>query len=217
MDIELLSDDDVLMKEKVRVADMFNEYFTSIGKELADGLDDVSDAGVVHDRNLSSIFLFETTEVGIFFDSLDVGKASGYDQVCIRAMKACKHELVRDEFIPYLVHSINFSMNSGIYPDCLKQAKVRPLHKSGNNRHVGNYRPISVLLPVNKILKKVIYHRLVTFFNKHGLLSNFQFGFREKSSTAAAATEIVDEILSPIYGKKIIAGLFLYLKKAFDT
>jgi hypothetical protein len=141
-----------------------------------------------------------------------VGKASGYDQVSVRAMKACKHEL-----IPYLVHSINCSMNSGIYPDCLKLAKVRPLHKSGNKRHVGNYRPISVLSPVNKIFEKVIYHRLLTFINKHGLLSNFQFGFREKSSTAAAATEIVDEILGAIDGKKIVAGLFLDLKKAFDT
>jgi hypothetical protein len=67
-----LSDNDVLAKEKVRVADTFNEYFTSIGEELAAGLDNVSDSGVVHDRNLSSIFLFETTgtEVGNFFDSL---------------------------------------------------------------------------------------------------------------------------------------------------
>jgi hypothetical protein len=56
-----VSDYDVLVKEKVRVADTFNEYFTSIGEELAAGLDNVSDSGVVHDRNLSSIFLFETT------------------------------------------------------------------------------------------------------------------------------------------------------------
>jgi hypothetical protein len=106
-------------------------------------------------------------------------------------------------------------LNSGIYPDCLKLA----LHKSGNKRHVGNYRPISVLLPVNKIFEKVIYHRLLTvltFINKHGLLSNFQFGLGEKSSTAAAATKIVYEILGAIDGKKIVAGLFLDLKKAFE-
>jgi hypothetical protein len=162
-----LSDDDVLVKEKVRVADTFNEYFTSIGEELATGFDDVADFGVVHDRNLSLIFLLKTsgTEVWKIINSLDVGKASGYDQVSVRAMKAWKHE-----FISYLVHSSNCSMNSGVYPDCLKLAKVRPLHKSGNKRHVGNYRPISVLSPVNKIFEKVIYHRLLTFINKHGLL-----------------------------------------------
>jgi hypothetical protein len=137
--IELLSDGDVLVKEKVRVAVTFNEYFTSIGEELAAGLDDVYDSGVVHGRNLSSIFLFETTstEVGKIIDLLDVGKGSGHDQVSVRVMKACK-----PEHILYLVHFINCSMNSGIYPDCLKVAKVRPLHKSRNNRHVGNYRPI---------------------------------------------------------------------------
>jgi hypothetical protein len=89
---------------------------------VAAELDNLSDSGVVHDRNLSSIFLFETTgtEVGKNIDSLDVGKPSGYDQVSVRVMKACKHEL-----IPYLTHSINCSMNSKIDPDCLKLAKVR--------------------------------------------------------------------------------------------
>jgi hypothetical protein len=81
----------------------------------------------------------------------------------VRAIKACKHEL-----IPYLFQSINCSMNSGTFPDCFKQAKVRPLHKSGNKRHVENYRPISMLSPVNKILEKVIYHRLLTCINNHG-------------------------------------------------
>jgi hypothetical protein len=95
--------------EKVRIADTFNEYFTSIGEESAVGLVDVSDSGVVHDKNLSSIFLFEITgtEVGKIIDSLDVSKASGYEQMSVSAMKACKHEL-----IPYLVYSINCSMNS---------------------------------------------------------------------------------------------------------
>jgi hypothetical protein len=56
--IELLSDDGVLMvEEKVRIADTFNEYFTSIGKELAAEFDDTSDSGVVHDRNLLDLFI----------------------------------------------------------------------------------------------------------------------------------------------------------------
>jgi hypothetical protein len=75
---------------------------------------------------------------------------------------------------------------------------------------MGNYRPISVLSTAKKTFENVIYHRLLTFINKHGLLSNFQFGFRE-SNTAAAATEIVDEILSAIDGKKIVAWSVLGL------
>jgi hypothetical protein len=130
--------------------------------------------------------------------------------VSVEAMKACKHKL-----ISYLFNSINCGMNSRIYTDCLKLAKVRQLLKSGNKRHVGSYRPISVLSPVNKICEKVIYHRLLTFINKNGLLSNFQFGFRGKSSTAVAATEIVDEILGAMDGKKVVAGMFLTLKRAF--
>jgi hypothetical protein len=70
-------------------------------------------------------------EFGKIIDPLDANKVTGYDQVSVRTIKARKHEL-----IPYLVHYINCNMNSGIYPDCLKLAKVRPLHKSGNKRHV---------------------------------------------------------------------------------
>jgi hypothetical protein len=86
---------------------MFNEYFTLISEELAAGLDDVSDSGFVYDRNLNSIFLFETagTEVGKIIDSLDVTKAPGYDQVSARVKKV-------------------YSINSGFFPDCLKLAKV---------------------------------------------------------------------------------------------
>jgi hypothetical protein len=124
--IELLSDDDVLVKEKVRVADTFNEYFTSIGEELAAELGDTLHSGVVQDRNLSSIFLFGTTgtDVRKITDSLHVSRASGYNQVSVKAMKSCKHELIL-----YLVHSINCSMNSGIYLDCLKLAKVTQIRK----------------------------------------------------------------------------------------
>jgi hypothetical protein len=139
----LLSDDDVLVKEKVKVADMFNEYFTLVGKELAAGLDDVSNSGVVYDRNLNSIFFY--LKLMVLLDTI---------KCLFRALKASKHEI-----IPYLFHSINCSMNSGIYPDCLKMAMVRPLHKLGNKRHVGNYRSISVPSPVKKKIEKVIYHR----------------------------------------------------------
>jgi hypothetical protein len=57
--------------------------------------------------------------------------------------------------------------------DSYNMVKVRPLHKSGNRRH---YRPISVLSPVNKIFEKVIYHRLLTFINKHYLIFNLDSG-----------------------------------------
>jgi hypothetical protein len=57
--IELLNDNEVEVKEKVRLADTFNKYFTSIGEKLSAGHDDVSNYGVVHDRNLSTIFLLK--------------------------------------------------------------------------------------------------------------------------------------------------------------
>jgi hypothetical protein len=102
---------------------------------------------------------------------VDVSKACGYNQVSVRVMKGCKHEL-----IPYLVYSINCSMSSGIYPECLKLAKVRPLHKSGNKRHVATTGQYRFSRLSTKSARKSF--TTVTFINKNGLLSNFQFSGR---------------------------------------
>jgi hypothetical protein len=118
---------------------LLNEYFTSIGEELAAGLDNVSDSTAHTTRK----------KVEKIIDPLDANKASGYDRVSVRAIRARKHEL-----IPYVVHYINCNMNSGIYPDCLKLAKGRPLHKSGNSVMCGQLRTNIGAFSCQKMLKR---------------------------------------------------------------
>jgi hypothetical protein len=69
-----------------------------------------------------------------------------------------------------LAHIYNSFPESGVFPERFKIAKVKPLHKEGDKRDMENYRPISLLYTFSKILEKVMYNRLLFFFNKKKIL-----------------------------------------------
>ena len=80
------------------------------------------------------------------------------------------------------------SIVSGIVPDELKIAHVIPLFKSGDRSLFTNYRPVSVLPAFSKIFERAIYNHLLSYLDKHKVLSNSQFGLRKKHSTEYALT-----------------------------
>ena len=79
-----------------------------------------------------------------------------------------------------LTYVINLSLKSGIVPTDWTIAKVIPLHKSGSQSTIDNYRPISVYPTLSKILERMFYNQLMAHFEKNGLLYTHQFGFRSK-------------------------------------
>jgi hypothetical protein len=99
----------------------------------------------------------------------------------------------------------------------LKLAKIVPLFKSGDSQQISNYRPVSILSLFSKIVEKLMYNRLYSFIEKNDILYKYQFGFREKHSTNLALITLTDKILSAIDKGNIVVGVFLDLKKAFDT
>ena len=101
-------------------------------------------------------------------------------------------------------------------PNKLKIAKVIPVHKKKDKDIPGNYRPISLLSAINKILETVICNRLRDFFEKQKLIFKYQFGFRKNHSTIQAIIEIADNIIDFIEKGYLVAGIYLDLSKAFD-
>ena len=99
----------------------------------------------------------------------------------------------------------------------MKIAKVSPIFKKDEKTDPGNYRPISLLSTINKIMEKVMYKRVISFLNRFKILYKYQFGFRENYSTVQAVIEITDNILSELEKKNMVAGIYLDLSKAFDT
>ena len=92
-----------------------------------------------------------------------------------------------------------------------------PLHKKGKKTLPENYRPISLLPCVNKLLEKVLDKRLPNFLKENNVFYDYQFGFRAGHSTSQALLEIINSIRCFLDIGENVLGLYLDLKKAFDT
>ena len=126
------------------------------------------------------------------------------------------------KLIPYLLcisnaHIFNLSLLNGVFPDSMKLARVIPLFKSGNTKEFSNYRPISLLLQFSKILEKMYHSRLMAFIDSNQILYKSQYGFRKQMSTSLAIIELVEEITNSFDNHEATVGVFIDLKKAFDT
>ncbi|CAG9121615.1 unnamed protein product [Plutella xylostella] len=106
---------------------------------------------------------------------------------------------------------------NGVFPDLFKKSLIHPIHKGGNRDVVGNYRPISVLPALSKILEKLMNSRLTNYLEKENLISNSQFGFRAGRSTEDAVSSLTEYIVDLLDNKRKCIGIFLDLAKAFDT
>ena len=118
---------------------------------------------------------------------------------------------------PYVTHLINISFSTGVFPKCFKVAKVLPLHKGGPLDDPNNYRPISLLSSLSKVLEKAMSNQIYSYFNHFQLFTNNQYGFRSKRSTIDALLRIVENVRDNIESKIYPCCLLLDLKKAFDT
>ena len=116
-----------------------------------------------------------------------------------------------------MVKAFNHCIENGVYPDILKLAKVIPLHKGSSKQNFGNYRPLSILSPFNKIFELLLHKRLLNFWNKHDLFSKHQFGFREHFCTGLAITQVFESLPHDKGISKFSCAIFLDLAKAFDS
>ena len=116
-----------------------------------------------------------------------------------------------------LTSLINQVLNTGQFPDKLNVAKVIPICKKNNPTLFTNYRPISLLPVISKVLERIMNNQLLMYFTNTKLLSDNQYGFRPHHSTEYAAVEIVDRITTQLDNNKLPISIFVDLSKAFDT
>lgn len=197
------------------VCEAFNEHFSTVGCKLAQQIPSTLENPLQYINPISeSCFLQPASinEVTLLINDLNSNKSSGPD--CIPA-KIIKNNVVA--FSRILADSFNLIIETGLYPECLKVAKVIPIFKSGDRCLADNYRPISTSSVFNKIFEKLLVTRLMKFFDRNNVLYSMQYGFRSGCSSSIAITELVEKILEETDSKKFVGALFLDLKKAFDT
>ena len=139
-------------------------------------------------------------------------KSSGHDGINNFILKG-----VISSIADPLAHIFNESLSSGQIPHLMKVAKVIPLFKKGDQLEINNYRPISLLTSLSKVLEKIIFIRTIKFLKLNNILSNSQFGFREKHSTIHAILSFLNKTTRAIDDHSHLIGIFLDLSKAFDT
>ena len=168
------------------IANSFNDYFSGIGKTLADQLKPSSESEhttYLIKRLHQSLFLTPTTLFEVFnlISGLKNTKSNGKDNIFAYFLKVAAKVIAA----PF-AQLFNYTFLLGISPASLKIAKIVPIYKSGDKYDVSYYRPISILSPISKILEKLIHVRSINFFNKHSILLPMQYGFGADYSTSHA-------------------------------
>ena len=206
-----------IITDKQSISELFNSFFISVVNKLFESF---RYARPVFKSTTEELFTkkhFEFTAVGKPFvlkqlKCLKLKNATGIDGLPARLFKDSA-VVIADR----VTHLVNLSIKSGKVPSEWKQAKVVPLFKSGNKDDLDNYRPISILPILSKILEKAVFHKLHTYRSKNSLLSPYQSGFRASHSTQLAITFLIDKIRGRMDKGLLTGAMFIDLKKAFDT
>ena len=206
-----------LISDPKKIANEYNNYFSTVADKLRDkNFNRNRDfKSYLQNSNENSFFISPTTkdEIIDIVNEFDPRKGTGPHSIPADILQLIKLTISEN-----LSDIINISFNTGIYVENLKISKVIPVYKGkGNNLECSNYRPISLLSNIDKIIEKLMHKRLYSFLSKNKLIYNLQFGFRKNHSTSHALIYLTESIRKALDENCYSCGVFVDLQKAFDT
>ena len=206
-----------LVTDNTDICNNFNDYFTTVADKIL--RNNKTPIRKTFDKYLpernSKSFVFEPctpNEVYLLVEQLNPSKGTGPNGINTEILKLINH-LICDT----LCKIFNMCITSGKHPDKLKLAHAIPIFKKGSRLLVSNYRPISLLSNLNKILEKIMHKRIYAFLEKYQILYELQFGFRTGFSTTHALIHMTEAIRSALDSGSVTCGIFVDFQKAFDT
>ena len=207
-----------MITENKKIASKFNKFFASIGSKVAGKLRNVaSNAREKYENNHTvhdPLDLRPVDHKSIFdiIHLLKPNKATGLDKIPARLIRDAEMELT-----PSITYLVNKSIKDGKFPAPWKMARVTPLHKGDDTHNVENYRPISILPMLSKIIEKVVHAQLSQHLNHNKFLYHHQYGFRRGHSTVQAVAQLNNWTLQYMDQGKVVGSLFVDISKAFDS
>lgn len=200
-----------------RVSQAFNDFFSNVGQSINENVPNVQRSYTESLGNSNQSFFMEPitpADIITVSHKIKTKHSTGQDRLSTSLTKHIIYEIVQP-----LAYIFNMSVSSGIVPNNLKIARVVPIHKQGDKRDINNYRPISILPALSKILEKIVNDRLYTFLNKNNLINPLQFGFRKGHSTIHPIVHLLNDtaIANDKRSKDVTLAIFLDLSKAFDS
>jgi hypothetical protein len=194
-----------------------NRYFSNIGLSLAHKLVSRKNSNLLNSCTsipVNSIVLLpvDHTDIKNLILSLKNSTSTGWDGISSSFLKQCVGTVSNP-----IAHICNLILSTGVFPKALKKSIIIPIHKSGNKQDISNYRPISLLPTLGKIVEKVINIQLVCYLDSYNHIAPNQYGFRKNISTADAINRVIGNITRQLDNSTKCLGVFLDLAKAFDT
>ena len=195
----------------------FNKFFIEIGTNIQTKISPTKKYYTDYLLNPSKeTFLITTTsaeERSDIISDLNIRKSTGPSSIPTKVMKQ-----IKDTILAPLAKVTNRSFHNGVFPNILKIAKVLPIFKSESRVVCNNYRPISLLSNIGKIIEKFYAQMSSQFSGNTDLLCDpAQFGFRLNVSTDSALMSITENIKTKLGKGKYCTGVSADLIKAFDT
>lgn len=196
------------------IAAEFSRYFSLVPELEAERQGCVSGA-FAGGSSIETSFGFEEireSEVRSAIKSGPGGRSSGVDGISSDKLK-----LIVDEISGPLAVLFNKLIYKGIFPSSFKEAIIIPVPKAGDLTLVSNYRPISLLPTISKIVESLVGDGVIRFLNEKQFFSERQFGFLPGRSTAQAVVQHVAQVTAAVEKNKHVVAAYLDVSKAFDN
>ena len=201
---------------KADIPEGFNDFFSSIGQKLDSEIPKTNNDPLNYLMQgdyepFTSTLQTSPSQVENIIKSLN-SVGGGIDRISTRILLGTYKSI-----LSHLTFFFNLCLKTSVFPNNLKVAIIKPLYKSGRKDRFTNYRPISLLPILSKILEKLLHATLSNFLDENNILNDLQFGFRKGYSTYMPIAHMHNEITQNLEKNHLTCTLYLDLKKAFDT
>ena len=217
-----LKDNDEYVFDSTSTANIFKNSFSDIAKNLLDKLPIAPNrfnketiSAYYKSLNLKNKFRFSLVSVDTvhkILTNFNITKSTGNDGISGVFLKDGAEVLATP-----ISQLCNLSILTSSFPDNCKTAKLLPLYKKGCKTDPQNYRSISLLPLISKVIEKVVHNQTQTFLDENNILYNSQSGFRKKYSTDSCLALLTDKVAKG-FDSGVYTGMILIdLQKVFDT
>jgi hypothetical protein len=200
------------------IANEFNNFFSTIGSKISESVlptDRPPDSYIPNRPENSPELNFDfisPCHVLAIIKSLSNKNSLDLDGLSLKFIKFIAHDICGP-----LAHIFNLSLTQGIFPEKLKTSRIVPIFKSGEKNLCDNYRPISLVSSLSKILEKIVATKLTNYLQINNLLYEHQYGFQKNKSTEHNLLHVINYIGNALNKGNYCIGVFIDLRKAFDV
>ena len=196
-----------------RFLDFFNQKIFTIRTEL----DSQQDSSV--DFSSFDGLIFDTFEEVTDVEIIKVLKSSSPKTCDLDPIPTCLLLDCVENVAPFITRIMNESLTKGIVPDCYKHAIIKPLLKKSslNENDFNNFRPVSNLAFLSKLLEKLVLRQLSKHMKHNELEEIYQSAYKAFHSTETALLKVTSDVLEQLDNKKVCFLILLDLSAAFDT